>query len=116
MTLTRQSKGLTTSLFCQCQGLKDCGWDPDNYNTLLSPESQARITEENRQLLQAIKNDVILSEPFKEPVVELHPDLAALYPIRIQDPIDLRTITEKLEQGLYITPEMMLADLHRSVL
>lgn len=91
----------------------DCGWDPENYDKLLSPENQERVTEENRRLLEAIKADAQLSDAFKQPVIEMHPDLASVYLVRIQDPIDLRTITEKLDQGLYISPEMMVADLHR---
>lgn len=94
----------------------ECGWDPENYEKILSPEIQRGIYEENRRLLDAIKADKELSDPFKQPVIELHPDLSSVYLTRISDPIDLRTITEKLEQGLYITPEMMVADLHRYTL
>lgn len=100
-------------LSCQLPGLGECGWDPENYDRLLSEESQEQITRENRKLLEDIKSDTLLSEPFREPVIEMHPDLVPLYTQRIPDPIDLRTITEKLDQGLYITPEMMVADLHR---
>eukprot|EP01127_Copromyxa_protea_P004661 TRINITY_DN14492_c0_g1_i1.p1 TRINITY_DN14492_c0_g1~~TRINITY_DN14492_c0_g1_i1.p1 ORF type:complete len:426 (+),score=82.77 TRINITY_DN14492_c0_g1_i1:68-1345(+) len=94
-------------------GLLECGWDTENYDKLTSKMNQAQITEENRRLLDTIKADTALSEAFKLPVIELHPELAALYLLRISDPIDLRTISEKLDAGHYITPEMMLADLHR---
>lgn len=64
-------------------------------------------------LLDQIKNASGLSQPFASPVIELYPNLADNYLQTISDPIDLRTITEKLERRVYICPEMMLADLHR---
>jgi hypothetical protein len=54
-----------------------------------------------------------MCEPFAKPVIELYPKLATTYLETITDPIDLRTITEKLEKRFYICPEMLLSDLQR---
>eukprot|EP01126_Amoeba_proteus_P006788 TRINITY_DN12386_c0_g1_i27.p1 TRINITY_DN12386_c0_g1~~TRINITY_DN12386_c0_g1_i27.p1 ORF type:complete len:327 (-),score=55.56 TRINITY_DN12386_c0_g1_i27:2-982(-) len=94
-------------------GLKDCGWDPVHYNKLHSKEHFESITNENRNLLETIKRDTVLSEPFSEPVIEIYPEIKERYCQIIKDPIDLRTITERLDRGYYLTPEMMISDLHR---
>ena len=95
------------------QGLIDAGWNPAQMDKLLEKENQEQIYRENKALLDAIKNAHALSHAFSSPVVELYPNLAENYLQTISDPIDLRTITEKLERRVYICPEMMLADLHR---
>jgi histone acetyltransferase len=95
------------------QGLIDAGWNPANLEKLLEKENQDQIYRENKALLDQIKNASALSHPFASPVVELYPNLADNYLQTISDPIDLRTITEKLERRVYICPEIMLADLHR---
>jgi histone acetyltransferase len=97
------------------QGLTEAGWNPANLDKLLEKENQDQIYRENKILLDQIKNASALSHPFASPVVELYPNLADNYLQTISDPIDLRTITEKLERRVYICPEMMLADLHRMI-
>lgn len=97
------------------QGLIDAGWNPATLEKLLERDTQEQIYRENKMLLDQIKNASGLSQPFASPVVELYPNLADNYLQTISDPIDLRTITEKLERRVYICPEMMLADLHRMI-
>jgi len=97
------------------QGLIEAGWNPASLDKLLEKETQDQIYRENKVLLDQIKNASALSHPFASPVVELYPNLADNYLQTISDPIDLRTITEKLERRVYICPEMMLADLHRMI-
>jgi len=97
------------------QGLKDAGWDGSKFKQLLSPDSQKEIYQKNEQLLDGIKLDEC-SWPFAEPVIELFPEEADKYLSVVQDPIDLRTIEEKLKSGFYITHEMLVADLRRMVL
>jgi len=97
------------------QGLIEAGWNPAHLDKLLEKENQDQIYRENKTLLDQIKNATNLSQPFLSPVVELYPNLAENYLQTISDPIDLRTITEKLERRVYICPEMMLADLHRMI-
>jgi histone acetyltransferase len=96
-------------------GLIEAGWNPAQLEKLLEKDSQEQIYRENKALLDQIKNASTLSHPFSSPVVELYPNLADNYLQTISDPIDLRTITEKLERRVYICPEMMLADLHRMI-
>jgi hypothetical protein len=48
--------------------LEKAGWNPKPYLELISEESQKKIEEENRKLLNAIQNDIEVSWPFKEPV------------------------------------------------
>lgn len=79
----------------------------------MEKETQDQIYRENKALLDQIKSAHNLSAPFAQPVIELYPNVADNYLQTISDPIDLRTITEKLERRVYICPEMMLADLHR---
>jgi len=98
------------------QGLKDAGWDGIKFKELLSPDSQREIYEKNDQLLESIKSDSECSWPFEAPVAELFPEDAEKYLSAVQDPIDLRTIEEKLKSGFYITHEMLVADLRRMVL
>jgi len=99
------------------EGLSESGWTSYNFDKLLSKDNQDAIYKENKRLLERIKNDSELSEPFMAPVFELHPDLEenGSYLAVISDPIDLRTISQKLEKRFYITPEMLIADLHRMV-
>jgi len=109
-------KGLAPIDLEKLQGLKEIGWDGTKFKELLSPESQKEIYEKNEELLIAIKEDRDCSWPFEAPVAELFPDDAEKYSKAVQDPIDLRTIEEKLKSGFYITHEMLVADLRRMVL
>jgi len=97
------------------QGLHECGWTTFQLDKLLEKDYQDKIYKENKYLLDSIKGQPSLSEPFSQPVVEKYPNIAETYLQTIPDPIDLRTITEKLEKRFYICPEMLLADLHRMV-
>eukprot|EP01125_Pyxidicula_operculata_P010957 TRINITY_DN3598_c0_g1_i1.p1 TRINITY_DN3598_c0_g1~~TRINITY_DN3598_c0_g1_i1.p1 ORF type:complete len:398 (-),score=67.39 TRINITY_DN3598_c0_g1_i1:451-1644(-) len=97
------------------RGLKEAGWEPDEYYLLMSSDRQQQIYKQNRNLLNNIKNDDEVSWPFKAPVEVLFPDEAEKYNREVKDPIDLQSIEEKLENGFYITHEMMLADLQRMV-
>jgi len=95
-------------------GLKEVGWDPSAYRLLCSKESQAKIYSQNRELLDKMRKDPD-SWPFRAPVSELFPTEAPKYLQKVLDPIDLRTIDEKLEKGFYLTHEMFVADLLRVV-
>jgi len=95
--------------------LIDSGWTTFQLDKLLEKENQDKIYRDNKLLLDSIKNATNLSEPFSLPVIELYPTLADTYLATISDPIDLRTITEKLDKKFYICPEMLLADLTRMI-
>lgn len=95
------------------QGLIESGWTTYQLDKLLEKDNQDRIYKENKAIIEAIKSNTSLCEPFAKPVVELYPKLASTYLETIPDPIDLRTISEKLERRCYICPEMLLADLQR---
>lgn len=97
------------------QGLIESGWTTYQLDKLLEKDNQDRIYKENKAIIEAIKSNTSLCEPFAKPVVELYPKLASTYLETIPDPIDLRTISEKLERRCYICPEMLLADLQRMV-
>jgi len=97
------------------EGLRVAGWTPDHLKKLLEKHNQELIYKTNKQLLDAIQSDQENSEPFSAPVTELHPGLSESYTTIVSDPIDLRTIEERLNDGYYITPEMMIADLTRMV-
>jgi len=109
-------RGLTPINLEHLQGLKDAGWDPTAFKELLSPENHRDIYIKNEALLETIKEDKDCSWPFMAPVAEHFPEEAEKYSQLVQDPIDLRTIEEKLKSGFYITHEMLLADLRRMVL
>jgi hypothetical protein len=47
------------------RGLKECGWDFEKYNELVSDEKQKQIYEQNKKLLDEIKSDKDLSWPFE---------------------------------------------------
>eukprot|EP01125_Pyxidicula_operculata_P019305 TRINITY_DN6990_c0_g1_i2.p1 TRINITY_DN6990_c0_g1~~TRINITY_DN6990_c0_g1_i2.p1 ORF type:complete len:401 (+),score=90.11 TRINITY_DN6990_c0_g1_i2:28-1230(+) len=99
------------------KGLKESGWEADEYKkSILSKENQSQVKQLNKKLLDSIINDEEdLTWPFKIPVEEMYPDEADSYREKVQDPIDLRTIQEKLKNGFYITHEMLVADLQRMV-
>jgi len=109
-------RGLSPINLEHLQGLKEAGWDPTAFKELLSPESQRDIYIKNEALLETIKEAKDCSWPFMAPVAEHFPEEAEKYSQAVQDPIDLRTIEEKLKSGFYITHEMLLADLRRMVL
>eukprot|EP01125_Pyxidicula_operculata_P010958 TRINITY_DN3598_c0_g1_i2.p1 TRINITY_DN3598_c0_g1~~TRINITY_DN3598_c0_g1_i2.p1 ORF type:complete len:309 (-),score=50.67 TRINITY_DN3598_c0_g1_i2:903-1829(-) len=47
------------------RGLKEAGWEPDEYYLLMSSDRQQQIYKQNRNLLNNIKNDDEVSWPFK---------------------------------------------------
>jgi len=55
------------------------------------------------------------SWPFRAPVSELFPSEAPKYLLQVKDPIDLRTIEERLHAHFYLTHEMFVADMLRMV-
>jgi len=97
------------------EGLNAAGWCPDHLKTLLEKHNQEHIYKTNRALLDQIYDDEDNAAPFLEPVIKTYPELAEIYLTVISDPIDLKTIEERLDAGYYITPEMMVADLSRMV-
>eukprot|EP01130_Rhizamoeba_saxonica_P012393 TRINITY_DN5213_c0_g1_i2.p1 TRINITY_DN5213_c0_g1~~TRINITY_DN5213_c0_g1_i2.p1 ORF type:complete len:360 (+),score=71.31 TRINITY_DN5213_c0_g1_i2:294-1373(+) len=92
----------------------ETGWDVEKFQIQMDKENLKEIYHENKELINRIKEDEV-SWPFKAPVVELFPQEAEKYLQAIPDPIDLRTIEENLESGLYVTREMLLSDLQRMV-
>jgi histone acetyltransferase len=98
------------------RGLIEAGWDPACLDKLLEKENQDQIYRENKALLEQIKKKTSLSAPFTRPVIEILTKAEGTKYLEIvSDPIDLRTISEKLAKRVYICPEMMLADLHRMI-
>lgn len=97
------------------EGLIEAGWTSYNLDKLLAKDNQEAIYNENNDLLQRILNDSDISDPFTAPVTEMYPGIAESYCAVVSDPIDLRTIGERLDDGYYITREMFIADLHRMI-
>ncbi|CAN6441148.1 unnamed protein product [Victoria cruziana] len=100
-------------------GLKEAGWTPDQWGhsrfrvTNAAPDSVAYRQSLNafmRTLLKAI-NDHQDAWPFREPVDAR--DVPDYYDI-IKDPIDLKTMSKRLEsEQYYVTFEMFVADMKR---
>lgn len=89
--------------------LIDCGWNPEPYKQLVSPEVQKTIYLLNKEMLELFKNDKD-AWPFLVPVDKN--DVKDYYDV-IKNPVDLQTMEKKLEEGFYITQEMFIADLYR---
>ncbi|XP_031487712.1 histone acetyltransferase GCN5 [Nymphaea colorata] len=100
-------------------GLKEAGWTPDQWGhsrfrvTNAAPDSVTYRQSLNafmRTLLKAI-NDHQDAWPFREPVDAR--DVPDYYDI-IKDPIDLKTMSKRLEsEQYYVTFEMFVADMKR---
>ncbi|XP_033516315.1 histone acetyltransferase GCN5 isoform X2 [Nicotiana tomentosiformis] len=96
-------------------GLKEAGWTPDQYGhsrfkTVNSLSDQKSLTAFMRSLLK-IMHDHPDSWPFKEPVDAR--DVPDYYDI-IKDPIDLKTMSKRVESELYyVTFDMFVADVRR---
>ncbi|KAH0671450.1 hypothetical protein KY290_026957 [Solanum tuberosum] len=96
-------------------GLREAGWTPDQYGhsrfkTVNSLSDQKSLTAFMRSLLK-IMHDHPDSWPFKEPVDAR--DVPDYYDI-IKDPIDLKTMSKRVESELYyVTFDMFLADVRR---
>lgn len=91
------------------QPLLSCGWNPDPYRRLVSPEVQRKIYEVNKTMLVTFQQDKD-SWPFLVPVDKN--EVRDYYDV-IKNPVDLSTMEKKLEDGFYITQEMLIADLYR---
>lgn len=96
-------------------GLREAGWTPDQYGhsrfkTVNSLSDQKSLTAFMRSLLK-IMHDHPDSWPFKEPVDAR--DVPDYYDI-IKDPIDLKTMSKRVESELYyVTFDMFVADVRR---
>ncbi|KAL7583689.1 histone acetyltransferase GCN5 [Lactuca sativa] len=99
-------------------GLREAGWTPDQWGhsrfkiVNASPDgtSNQKLTGFMRSILKAM-HDHVDSWPFKEPVDVR--DVPDYYDI-IRDPMDLKTMTRRVEsEQYYVTLEMFLADARR---
>ncbi|CAM9459931.1 unnamed protein product [Chrysoparadoxa australica] len=110
--LTIFKDGRITNPFEQLPGLVEAGWTPQNIR------SQPRSTDREKSALTkemiAIWSNICNSDvswPFMEPV---DTGVVTDYLEVIKEPVDLRTIKERLEQGdYYRTKAMFKADLMR---
>ncbi|XP_078436762.1 histone acetyltransferase of the GNAT family 1 isoform X2 [Wolffia australiana] len=99
-------------------GLREAGWTPDQWgHSRFKPASASfdsaayrqSINSFMRQLLK-LMNEHTDAWPFKEPVdARAVPDY---YDI-IKDPMDLRTMSKRVEADYYVTLEMFVADVKR---
>ncbi|KAH6797940.1 histone acetyltransferase of the GNAT family 1 [Perilla frutescens var. hirtella] len=100
-------------------GLREAGWTPDQYgHSQFKPVNsstdavshQKQLTAFMRSLVKAV-HDHPDSWPFKEPVDAR--DVPDYYEI-IKDPIDLKTMSKRVEsEQYYVTFEMFVADVRR---
>ncbi|XP_057977992.1 histone acetyltransferase GCN5 isoform X2 [Malania oleifera] len=100
-------------------GLRDAGWTPDQWGhsrfktvnaSTDSASHQKSLTAFMRTLLKSM-HDHPDAWPFKEPVDKR--DVPDYYDI-IKDPMDLKTMTKRVESELYyVTFEMFVADVKR---
>ncbi|KAJ7526462.1 hypothetical protein O6H91_16G007500 [Diphasiastrum complanatum] len=100
-------------------GLKEAGWAPDQFGytrirlvnaTSEGPPTRQSLNNFMRSLLKVV-TEHIDSWPFKEPVDGR--EVPDYYDI-IKDPIDLRTISKRLDSEQYfLTLEMFVADMRR---
>ncbi|KAK1399111.1 Histone acetyltransferase [Heracleum sosnowskyi] len=101
------------------RGLREAGWSPDQYGhsrfklvnaSAENTSNQKQLTALMRALLKAIY-DHPDAWPFKEPVDSL--DVPDYYEI-IRDPMDLKTMSKRVEsEQYYVTLEMFVADARR---
>ncbi|XP_044485552.1 histone acetyltransferase GCN5-like isoform X2 [Mangifera indica] len=99
-------------------GLREAGWTPDQWGhsrfrtsaSTDSTSSQKFLTAFMRSLLKSM-HDHVDAWPFKEPVDAR--DVPDYYDI-IKDPMDLRTMSKRVEsEQYYVTFEMFMADVKR---
>lgn len=103
-------------------GLREAGWTPDQYghsqfkpvnSSTDAASHQKQLTGFMRSLIKAV-HDHPDAWPFKEPVDAR--DVPDYYDI-IKDPIDLKTLSKRVEsEQYYVTFEMFLADVRRMFL
>ncbi|KAK2970197.1 hypothetical protein RJ640_019665 [Escallonia rubra] len=101
------------------RGLRDAGWTPDQWGhsrfktvnvSADNTTNQKSLTAFMRSLLK-VMHDHPDSWPFKEPVDER--DVPDYYDI-IRDPMDLKTMSKRVEsERYYVTFEMFVADVRR---
>ncbi|KAK3193652.1 hypothetical protein Dsin_024962 [Dipteronia sinensis] len=101
------------------QGLREAGWTPDQWghsrfrtlnHSTDSALNQKFLTNFMRSLLKSL-HDHVDAWPFKEPVDAR--DVPDYYDI-IKDPMDLRTMSKRVEsEQYYVTFEMFVADAKR---
>ncbi|CAA7399261.1 unnamed protein product [Spirodela intermedia] len=99
-------------------GLREAGWTPDQWgHSRFRPSSASFDSAIYRQSINAFMRQLLklMNEhtdawPFKEPVdARAVPDY---YDI-IKDPVDLRTMSRRVESEYYVTLEMFVADVKR---
>ncbi|XP_010527335.1 PREDICTED: histone acetyltransferase GCN5 isoform X2 [Tarenaya hassleriana] len=100
-------------------GLREAGWTPDQYghtrfkifnNSADSATNQKQLTAFMRSLLKSM-HDHVDAWPFKEPVDAR--DVPDYYDI-IKDPVDLKTMSKRVEsEQYYVTFDMFVADVRR---
>lgn len=100
-------------------GVKDAGWAPEHWgntrfrlinSTTEGPPTRQSLHAFMRSLLKAVVEHVD-AWPFKEPV---DPREVPDYYDIIKDPIDLKTISKRLDSEVYyLTPDMFAADMRR---
>ncbi|XP_027351681.1 histone acetyltransferase GCN5 isoform X2 [Abrus precatorius] len=115
----KKEAGIPKKIIDDIPGLREAGWTPDQwghsrFRTLSgstdSATNQKHLTVFMRSLLKSM-NDHADAWPFKEPVDAR--DVPDYYDI-IKDPMDLKTMTKRVEsEQYYVTFEMFVADVRR---
>ncbi|XP_020228062.1 histone acetyltransferase GCN5 [Cajanus cajan] len=117
----KNEAGIPKKIILDIPGLREAGWTPDQwghsrFRSLCSSAdnatNQKHLSVFMRSLLKAL-HDHADSWPFKEPVDAR--DVPDYYDI-IKDPIDLKTMSKRVEsEQYYVTFEMFLADVRRMI-
>ncbi|KAL2321001.1 hypothetical protein Fmac_029970 [Flemingia macrophylla] len=117
----KKEAGIPKKIIYDIPGLKEAGWTPDQwghsrFRSLCSSAdnatNQKHLSAFMRSLLKAL-HDHADSWPFKEPVDAR--DVPDYYDI-IKDPIDLKTMSKRVEsEQYYVTFEMFVADVRRMI-
>ncbi|KAK7336803.1 hypothetical protein VNO77_17351 [Canavalia gladiata] len=115
----KKEAGIPKKIVDDIPGLREAGWTPDQwghsrFRTLSgstdSATNQKHLTVFMRSLLKSM-HDHADAWPFKEPVDAR--DVPDYYDI-IKDPMDLKTMTKRVEsEQYYVTFEMFVADVRR---
>ncbi|ERN01460.1 hypothetical protein AMTRI_Chr03g147880 [Amborella trichopoda] len=114
----KKEAGISRKKVEDIPGLREAGWTPDQWgHTRFRAFSPAEIPNHRQQLNSFMRSlHKVLSEhadawPFKEPVDAR--DVPDYYDV-IKDPMDLRTMSKRLEsEQYYVTFEMFVADVKR---
>ncbi|XP_061369075.1 histone acetyltransferase GCN5-like [Gastrolobium bilobum] len=109
----KKEAGIPKKIIEDIPGLREAGWTPDQWGhsrfRALSGSTDS-LTAFMRSLLKSM-HDHADAWPFKEPVDAR--DVPDYYDI-IKDPMDLKTMTKRVEsEQYYVTFEMFLADVRR---